>query len=61
VQQQQARQKLQQQQVVNGHQRPQEPLPVGNGGNELKQISRSKTPSPIGKFTFYMFYITYSA
>ena len=46
-QQQQARQ--QQQHVVNGQQRPQQPLPVQN---ETKLISRNKTPSPIGNSTF---------
>ena len=48
-QQQQSRQ--QQQHVVNGQQRPQQPLPVENG-NETKLISRNKTPSPIGNSTF---------
>ena len=49
-QQQQSRQQ-QQQHVVNGQQRPQQPLPVENG-NETKLISRNKTPSPIGNSTF---------
>ena len=48
-QQQQSRQ--QQQHVVNGQQRPQQPLPVENG-NETKLISRNKTPSPIGNSFF---------
>ena len=47
-QQQQSRQQ-QQQHVVNGQQRPQQPLPVQN---ETKLISRNKTPSPIGNSTF---------
>ena len=48
-QQQQSRQ--QQQHVVNGQQRPQQPLPVENE-NETKLILRNKTPSPIGNSTF---------
>ena len=50
-QQKQQQSRQQQQHVVNGQQRPQQPLPVENG-NETKLISRNKTPSPIGNSTF---------